>query len=135
MMVPFAESNPQIKFAVSMKTNAHPFVKGWYVRDKPKQLNLANLSPEQVAERVQFLRDARPIGLKKSSKPFTYRPYFALTLFRVGWLVGEELVAKFGLVFVINPKLSYSRFPCCSMFCSFWLFLTKKNVWHDGCSI
>ena len=68
MLVPFAEANPQINIAVSVKPNRHPLVRGWYVQDGPKRLNLANMSAEQVAERIQFLRDARPIGMRKNAK-------------------------------------------------------------------
>lgn len=72
--MPFAEANPQIQVCVSKRPNRHPFVQGWYVRDRDKQLSLKNLSMEQVAERVQLLRDMRPIGLSKWARPFRSPP-------------------------------------------------------------
>ena len=86
LLVPFAEANPQIQIAVSMKTNHHPFVRGWYVKDSPKRLSLTNLSAAQVAERVQFLRDVRPVGLSKSAKPFRDTPSIQGT-----WELGQLL--------------------------------------------
>ena len=72
--MPFAEANPQIQLALSVKPNRHPRVTGWYVNDGQKTLSLMNLSAEQVVERIQFLRDMRPIGLKKNSKAFRTTP-------------------------------------------------------------
>ena len=68
-LVPFAEANPQIQILVSTKRK-HPFVMGWFERDNKKVLSLKNLSAEQCVERIQFLRDMRPIGMRKWAKPF-----------------------------------------------------------------
>ena len=73
-LVPFAEANPQIQMAVCTRPNRHPFIQGWYVRDPSKTLSLKNLSPEQVIERITFLRDVRPVGLRKDAKPFRTSP-------------------------------------------------------------
>ena len=72
--VPFASANPQIQFAISSKPNKHPLLQGWYVKDRAKRLTLKNLSAEQVAERIQFLRDTRPIYMNKSAKAFRTTP-------------------------------------------------------------
>lgn len=66
----FAETNPQVQFAVSPRPNRHPFVRGWYLRDKSKTLSLRNLSASQIMERLLLLRDMRPVGLRKWAKPF-----------------------------------------------------------------
>ena len=73
-LVPFAEANPQIQFAVSVKPNKHPMVQAHYLHDKPKKLSLKNLSAHQVVERIHLLRDMRSLGLKKNSKPFRTTP-------------------------------------------------------------
>ena len=72
--MPFAEANPQIQICVQEKPNRHPIVRGYYVRDRDKTLSLRSLSPEQIVERLQFLRDMRPMGLRKWAKPFRSSP-------------------------------------------------------------
>ena len=69
-LVTFAEANPHLQIAVAPRPNRHPFVRGWYLRDKSKTLSLRNLSAAQIVERLQFLRDMRPVGLRKWAKPF-----------------------------------------------------------------
>ena len=44
------------------------------MRDREKTLSLSNLSMQQVMERVQFLRNARPVGMQKWAKPFRTTP-------------------------------------------------------------
>jgi large subunit ribosomal protein L43 len=85
-LVPFAEANPQIQIALSRRANRHPRVTGWYSNDRPKTLSLINLSAEQVVERIQFLRDARPVGLKKNSKAFRTTPSI-----QGEWEMGQKL--------------------------------------------
>ena len=74
LLLPFAQANPQLRIAVTTRANRHPRVQGWYVKDDGKSLSLANLSAEQIAERIQFLRDARPIGMRKNAKAFRSTP-------------------------------------------------------------
>lgn len=90
-LVPFAEANPQIDICVSKRPNRHPFVRGWYLRDHDKQLSLKNLSMEQMLERVQFLRDMRPVGLNKFAKPFRTSPSVQGE-WRMGQLLDREHV-------------------------------------------
>ena len=74
MLIPFAKENPQIEIAVSLKPNNHPIVTGFYEKDPEKTLSLRNLSAEQVQDRIQMLRDARPITLRKWHKKFRDSP-------------------------------------------------------------
>ena len=74
MLVPFAEANPHIEVCVSERPNKHPLIKGFYANDPEKTLSLKNLSMQQVVERVKFLRDARPVGMRKWAKPFRTTP-------------------------------------------------------------
>ena len=85
-LVPFAKANPQMQIAVNTRSWKHPVVKGWYVQDNPKWLSLKNLSAEQVFERIQFLRDMRPIGLRKHTKAFRTTPSI-----QGGWELGQRL--------------------------------------------
>eukprot|EP00325_Prymnesiales_sp_UTEX-LB-985_P022003 CAMPEP_0174720606 /NCGR_PEP_ID=MMETSP1094-20130205/34029_1 /TAXON_ID=156173 /ORGANISM="Chrysochromulina brevifilum, Strain UTEX LB 985" /LENGTH=126 /DNA_ID=CAMNT_0015921119 /DNA_START=21 /DNA_END=401 /DNA_ORIENTATION=+ len=73
-LVPFAEANSQIEIAVCQQANRHPIIRGWYMRDPSKTLSLRNLSAEQVVERIFYLRDMRPVGLRKFAKPFRTSP-------------------------------------------------------------
>ena len=87
-LVPFAEANPHLQIAVNKRPLKHPEVRGWYLRDFPKRLSLKNLSAEQVCERIQFLRDARPIGLRKGSKAWRNTPSV-----QGEWEMGQKLDA------------------------------------------
>merc|ERR1712070_704732 len=87
-LVPFASSNPQIKFTVGRWPNRHPFVIGRYLADGEKVLSLKNLSPLQVASRVQFLRDSRPVPLRKWQKQLRSSPSI-----QGSWQMGRELPA------------------------------------------
>ena len=73
-LVNFAEANPHMQIAVAPRPNRHPFVRGWYLRDGSKTLSLRNLSAAQIVERLHFLRDMRPVGLRKFAKPFRTSP-------------------------------------------------------------
>ena len=86
MLVPFAEANPHMQIGVSLKPNRHPRVTGWYLKDRPKTLSLQGLSAEQVMERIQFLRDMRPIGLRKLAKEFRTTPSI-----QGEWELGQKL--------------------------------------------
>ena len=74
LLVPFAEANPQIQIAWHMRPNRHPAVRGYYLQDRSKRLCLRNLSAEQVVERISFLRDSRPVGMRKNAKEFRTTP-------------------------------------------------------------
>ena len=86
MLVPFAEANPQMSIAISHKVNRHPIAKAFYAKDPPKALSLKNLSAEQVAMRIGFLRDMRPVGLSKSAKAFRTTPSI-----QGEWEMGQKL--------------------------------------------
>ena len=85
-LVPFAEANPHLQIAVATRPNRHPVVQGWFVRDPSKTLSLKGLSLEQVCERLGFLRDMRPVGLRKWAKPFRSSPSV-----QGEWRLGQNL--------------------------------------------
>ena len=74
MLVPFATANPQIQIAVSNKSGRHPLVTGFYVNDPAKTLSLKGLSAKQVLQRIQTLRDSRPVEVRKWHKQFRSSP-------------------------------------------------------------
>ena len=69
-LIDFAKANPQIEIAVSVRNNRHPWIRGYFLRDRDKTLSLRNLSVSQIVERVSFLRDTRPINMYKDAKAF-----------------------------------------------------------------
>jgi large subunit ribosomal protein L43 len=75
-----------MQIAVAERPYRHPYVMAWYLKDRPKQLSLKNLSKEQVAERLQFLRDMRPVGLDKWAKAFRTTPSV-----QGEWSLGQRL--------------------------------------------
>jgi len=86
MLVPFAESNPQLSLAVAIRPHRHPQVVAEYLVDKSKALSLLNLSAHQVAERIQLLRDMRPLPLRKWDKAFRSTPSV-----QGAWAMGQQL--------------------------------------------
>ena len=87
-LVTFAKANPHMEIAVNAMPNRHPVVRGWYMRDNDgsKVLSLRNLSAAQMMERVHFLRDVRPVGLRKWGKQFRTTPSI-----QGDWHLGQRL--------------------------------------------
>lgn len=86
MLVPFARENPQLEICASLRPGQHPYVRSHYVNDGDKTLSLKNLSAQQVADRLQYMRDARPVPLRKWDKPFRSSPSV-----QGSWKQGAEL--------------------------------------------
>ena len=85
-LVELAKANPQIEIAVSVKDGRHPWVRGYYLRDRDKTLSLRNLSASQIIERVGFLRDTRSINMYKNAKAFRTTPSI-----QGEWEMGQQL--------------------------------------------
>jgi len=85
-LTPFAKANPHLEVIVSRNPGKEPHVRARYLADGDKALSLKNLSWKQVTMRVQMLRDARPVKLKKWDKPFRSTPSV-----QGEWTMGQEL--------------------------------------------
>ena len=100
-LVEFASANPHVDICVSRRPNRHPFVRAWYHRDRDKQLSLKNCSMEQMVERVQFLRDMRPMGLSRWARPFRSSPSV-----QGGWAFGQILSEPHRTIRAAHPSPS-----------------------------
>ena len=56
------------------------------MRDAPKELSLKNLSMQQITERIHFLRDSRPVGMRQWAKAFRSGPTV-----QGEWQLGQQL--------------------------------------------
>jgi len=73
-LVPFATANPQIQISVERVWGRHPIARATYLQDGEKTLSLRGLSAEMVVKQIKYLRDCRPIRLRKFDKPFRTSP-------------------------------------------------------------
>ncbi|KOS18709.1 54S ribosomal protein L51 [Escovopsis weberi] len=64
----FAAANPQVEFAVSPRPGKHPVVIGHYVNGRTKPVCVRNLSPYEILQKVELLRDASGDKLRKTNK-------------------------------------------------------------------
>ena len=67
----FAAANPQIEFSISPRPNKHPVVTGHYINGRTKPVCVRNLSPYEILEKVELLRDASGEKLTKTNKAVT----------------------------------------------------------------
>ncbi|KAK1751548.1 thioredoxin-like protein [Echria macrotheca] len=67
----FAAAHPQIEITVSPRPRKHPVVVGHYVNGKTKSIEVKNMEPMQVLQKVKLLRDASGEKDKRTTKPVT----------------------------------------------------------------
>ena len=65
----FAAANPQVEFSVSPRPGKHPVVIGHYINGRTKPVCVRNLSPFEILQKVELLRDASGDKLRKTNKP------------------------------------------------------------------
>jgi large subunit ribosomal protein L43 len=64
----FAAANPQIEFSVSPRPGKHPVITGHYVNGNHKPICVRNLSPYEILQKVELLRDASGEKLRRTNK-------------------------------------------------------------------
>ncbi|KEY65833.1 hypothetical protein S7711_07214 [Stachybotrys chartarum IBT 7711] len=64
----FAAATPQIEFAVSPRPGKHPVVIGHYINGGTKPICVRNLSPYEILQKVELLRDASGNKLTRRNK-------------------------------------------------------------------
>lgn len=64
----FATANPQIEFAVSPRPGKHPVIIGHYINGRTKPICVRNLSPYEILQKVELLRDASGEKLRRTNK-------------------------------------------------------------------
>ncbi|KAJ4356612.1 39S ribosomal protein L51, mitochondrial [Didymosphaeria variabile] len=68
----FAKRNPQIEIQVYKKHNHHPVITANYLNGHEKTVNVKNMTPEGVREKIELLRNSSPEKNKRvPSKPVT----------------------------------------------------------------
>ncbi|RJE26136.1 hypothetical protein PHISCL_01486 [Aspergillus sclerotialis] len=67
----FAKENPQIEIRVSPRPQKHPVVKGHYINGREKAICVRNLDLQQIAQKVNLLKEASGEKLKRTKKPVT----------------------------------------------------------------
>lgn len=63
-LIPFAESNPDLKIQTELKRSRHPYLCGKYLNGNQKLIDIKNLSVEEIDSYVMDLRNQ--IGRKVS---------------------------------------------------------------------
>ncbi|PFH55894.1 hypothetical protein XA68_17441 [Ophiocordyceps unilateralis] len=64
----FAAVNPQIEFVVSPRPNKHPVIIGHYINGRTKPICVRNLSPYEILQKIELLRDASGEKLRRTNK-------------------------------------------------------------------
>ncbi|KAK3213718.1 hypothetical protein GRF29_28g708044 [Pseudopithomyces chartarum] len=68
----FAKRNPQVEFQVYRKHNQDPVITAYYLNGHQKSVNVKNLTPEGVREKIELLRNSSPEKNKRvAGKPVT----------------------------------------------------------------
>lgn len=71
MLPQFAAANPSIEINVSPKPNKHPVVVSHYIIGKEKFICMRNMQPNEIAKRLEVLRQASGFKPKRVTKPVT----------------------------------------------------------------
>ena len=64
----FAAANPSVEFSVSPRPGKHPVIIGHYINGRLKPICVRNLSPYEILQKVELLRDASGNKLVKTNK-------------------------------------------------------------------
>lgn len=67
----FAAANNKIEFAVSPRPGKHPVIIGHYINGRQKPICVRNLSPYEILQKAELLRDASGDKLKRTNKAVT----------------------------------------------------------------
>ncbi|KAM3430559.1 hypothetical protein MY4824_007626 [Beauveria thailandica] len=63
-----AASNPQVEFAVSPRPGRHPVIIGHYINGRTKPICVRNLTPYEILQKVELLRDASGSRNRRTTK-------------------------------------------------------------------
>ncbi|KAK3191060.1 39S ribosomal protein L51, mitochondrial [Lecanicillium sp. MT-2017a] len=64
----FAANNPQVEIAVSPRPGKHPVAIGHYINGRTKPICVRNLTPYEILQKVELLRDASGDKLRRTNK-------------------------------------------------------------------
>ncbi|OAR02289.1 hypothetical protein LLEC1_03643 [Akanthomyces lecanii] len=63
-----AASNPQVEFAISPRPGRHPVIIGHYINGRTKPICVRNLTPYEILQKVELLRDASGNKNRRTTK-------------------------------------------------------------------
>lgn len=63
-----AASTPQVEFAVSPRPGRHPVIIGHYINGRTKPICVRNLTPYEILQKVELLRDASGNKNRRTTK-------------------------------------------------------------------
>nr|POF21108.1 54s ribosomal protein l51, mitochondrial [Quercus suber] len=63
------KSNPGIEITVSPRPAKHPVIRGSYINGREKVIDCRNITPNEIAQKVELLRNANGEKLKRTRKP------------------------------------------------------------------
>ncbi|KAM3564573.1 hypothetical protein MY1884_000641 [Beauveria asiatica] len=63
-----AASNPQVEFAVAPRPGRHPVIIGHYINGRTKPICVRNLTPYEILQKVELLRDASGARNRRTTK-------------------------------------------------------------------
>ncbi|KAG5949749.1 hypothetical protein E4U60_000034 [Claviceps pazoutovae] len=67
----FVAENPQIEFVLSPRPGKHPLITGHYINGRHKPVCVRSLSPYEILQKMELLRDASGEKLKRRNKAVT----------------------------------------------------------------
>jgi large subunit ribosomal protein L43 len=67
----FAAAHPQVEFEVSPRPGKHPVITGHYINGRTKPVCVRNLTPYEILEKIELLRDANGEKLRRQNKAVT----------------------------------------------------------------
>lgn len=67
----FARANPQIEITVAPRPHKHPVIIGHYINGKTREVEVKNMTSEEVRAKATELRDTNGEPMKRVNKPVT----------------------------------------------------------------
>lgn len=64
-----ARQNPGIEITVSPRPAKHPVIRGSYINGREKVIDCRNITPNEIAQKVELLRNANGEKLKRTRQP------------------------------------------------------------------
>ncbi|WPG99165.1 Hypothetical protein R9X50_00197600 [Acrodontium crateriforme] len=67
----FARNNPGVECTVSPRPGRHPVLKAQYMNGREKSICVRNMTPKEILEKADLLRNANGEKLRRTRKPVT----------------------------------------------------------------
>ncbi|KAL1936145.1 hypothetical protein VTP01DRAFT_279 [Rhizomucor pusillus] len=67
-LIDFAKKNPQIEILVQPRPHHHPVIRGYYLNGRDKVICTRNMTPKEISDKVNLLRDSSGAKMKNLAK-------------------------------------------------------------------